>query len=572
MGTYVLRWPLKKTALLALSVCLAAACGTDAYVRARKADTVEAYRMFLREHPRSGGVEEARSRLSELEFERARQLHTVLAYKRYLEEFGDLASSAAARALLEGLRFNAAREQGTAAALRAFLADHPDGAHRDEAEQLMARAELAEAAAAGEPEALARAIAGHPEDPRRPELQAQLDDQAFAQARASGAFALMRYLRDYSAGAHREEAKARLFEIKLEGLLFSGLLDEARAEAQRSPLSRLLKDLESKLARAEGERVLRADRQALVQASLPANYLRSVEDLEKALVAPDPLDCWQAAEELSQQVTVRAIDPLLHAFRTARNPLVRQKAFDSLRAVLRALPLPVAEYEVATRLEQLQAMGPGAEVALAIAVLLDLSGSPEAAAAEYRKAFDPQAPDPVILWRWTQIRLERGQPFSAAVTARQLALWARERSLAADLPGQGTLSLALARQLCTTAMASRFAVEIISSVQREKTEFPEDLALFEREAREAKGLAEARLADAELLLLTQDSLALRCEDRRVADRLATALRDRRRALGEVSRALPGLAPALLRLAGEKDPSFEIREQARGLLLALPGGS
>lgn len=565
----MLRWSLDKAALLFVAFCLWQGCATGAYSRARKAGTAEAYRAFLREHPRDGNAEEAHARLAELEFERARRLHTVLAYKRYLEEFPDSASSAAARALLEGLRFNAATEQGTAMALRGFLRDHPDGAHHDEARKLLAEAEYQEATEAGDPGALARVIAGHPEDPRRPQAEAQLDDRAFAEAKASGAFRLLRYLRDYPAGTHREEAKARLLALKLDGLLFSGLLDEARAEARRSPLSRLLEDLGPKLARADAERTLRADRQALVQAALAGNYLRSLEDLEKTLAAPDPLDRWQAAEELSQQVSVRAIDPLLRAFRTARNPLVRQKAFEGLRAVLRALPRPVAEYEVATRLEQLRALGPGEEVTLTIAALLDLSGRLAAAAAEYQKAFDARVPDPIILRRWAQIRLERRQPFSAAVAARQLALWAREVAREANLPARGAIPVALARHLCAAAEASRFAFEVISSARTEKTDFPEDLAQFEREAREARGLAEARLADAELLLQTQDPLALRCGDRRVADRLAAALQDRRRALREVPRVLPGQAPELLRLVSEKDPSFEIRAQAAALLASLP---
>ena len=74
-------------------------------------------------------------------------------------------------------------------------------------------------------------------------MESRLDDQAFAQARASGATKLFAYLRDFPAGKHREEAKARLLDLEVEGLLVSGLLEEAEARVKAHPLGPKLKEL-----------------------------------------------------------------------------------------------------------------------------------------------------------------------------------------------------------------------------------------------------------------------------------------------------------------------------------------
>jgi len=48
-----------------------------------------------------------------------------------------------------------------------------------------------------------------------------------------------------------------------------------------------------------------------VQRALPGYYLRSFDDLVSSLHAPDPMDRWEAAEELGEHVDVKALDPLL---------------------------------------------------------------------------------------------------------------------------------------------------------------------------------------------------------------------------------------------------------------------
>ncbi len=556
-------------AVLALVGLSAGGCRSSAYGVAAKADTATAYRAFLRAHPKDDLAEPAEARLADLEFAEASRLHTVLAYKRYLDEFPDSAKTFAAKALLEGLRFNAARQRGSPEAYRQFLEDHPDGAHRAEAEQLLDGAERQAATTSTDLGKLARLAAERPEAPGHAEAETRFDDQAYKVAAGTGAGKLFAYLRDFPAGAHRDEAKARLLSLELDGLLFSGQLEDAEALAARSPLAASLGDLGARFDRAKAERAALATQATAAQAATVGNYLRSLDDLDRSLSAPDPLDRWQAAEELGQHVSVRAVDLLLGALRASHHPLVRQRAFESLGAVLSVLPRRVADYEVAARLEALRPNASDAAVFLPMAALLDLSGQLDAGATEYQRAFDPAEPDPVVLRRWAQIRRERRQFFSAAVAARQLALWALAQARLNETP-PAPAALSASRQLCAAVQAPRFALEVIAEARTQKTEFPEDLEEFEGRAREAERLSVARLRDAELVLRTDSPNARGCEDRRLADRLADAEKNRSDALSRLRAKVPRVAPMLLELAAARDPSPRVRaEAARLVAVAKP---
>ncbi|HEX5751678.1 MAG TPA: HEAT repeat domain-containing protein [Archangium sp.] len=559
---------MRKLRALSLLLLLTGCGAPRAYQRARDADTLEAYRAFLREYPVGDDAEAAEVRVTELEFEEASKLHTVLAYKRFLDANPDAPQARAARALLEGLRFNAAKEAGTAAALRQFLRDHPEGAQREEAQRLLREAELKELSTTKDPRQLREYLRESPDDPRRLQVESRLDDESFARAETAGAGQLFVYLRDFPAGRYREQAKVKLLALEVEGLLVSGLLEEAEARVAGHPLGTKLKDFPARLARARAERVALRSTEPLARSAQVEHYLRSLEDLRAALVSPDPMDRWQAAEELGQHVSVKAVDPLLETFRAGRNPLVRQRALDGLRTVLSALPKPVADYEVAVRLESLREKAGSPELYLSMAALLDLSGRLGEAATEYQRAFVPEDPDPVVLRRWVRLREERRQSFSAAVAARQLALWALRVAREESISPEGNVPLAAARQLCAAVDNARIASEAIARARKTNTEFPEDLDGFALTASEALKLSEARLADAELLLRERTPGARTCGDDAVRERLESAVSERREALRAVGAKLPKLAPLLLEVARERDPSPEIRAEAAARLTAL----
>ncbi len=554
-----------------LSTVTMLGCASSAWNAARERDTAESYRHFLRGHPNHEFADAARVALSDEEFEAASNQHTVLAYKRFLDEFPDAPKARAARGLLEGLRFNAARDRGTAEAWRQFVRDHPTGVHRAEAERALAEAEFREVGPDAGSEALARLVREHPDDPRRAELEAHLDEAAFRRAAEEGAFALFDYLNRFPAGAWREDAHAALFRLRLEGLLFSGRIEDARRELSRSPLRAKLAGIDELVAQAAASSSLQKTNDSAIRRAMVAYYLRDFGDLLKVLEAPDPLDRWQAAEELGQWITVDALDPLIRAFSMARNPLLRQRAFESLAGIVRALPKPIAEYELALRVEALRETASSPEVWVVLAALLDVSGRLEEAATEYQRAFSQQSPDPVVLRRWVEIRRGRGEHFSAAVAARQLAVWAGEAARDFELPREARVSVIDVRQLCASAMSARFALKAIREARQGRTEFPEDLAQFELTATDAVRLAEARLKDAELVLQTQNANARSCSDDRVGERLTAALNARKEALRLVAERAPGkTAAAVLTWTRQTDPSPEVRAEA-ALLSERVGG-
>ncbi|MGE6760033.1 HEAT repeat domain-containing protein [Corallococcus interemptor] len=546
-------------------VLLATGCSHTSFERASELDTVQAYQEFLREHPEDPEATTAQGRIEGLEFDEAKRLHSVIAYKRFLETYPDAPQRQRAQTLLEGLRFNVAKEADSEAGWRQFLSEHPDGAHRDEARAKLQAAQERELQTTTDPQRVSRLLQGEAAGARREELERKLDDTSFAQATDAGK--LFAYLRDFPAGTHREEVRVKLLELEVEGLLFSGLVDEAEAKVKTHPLGPKLTGFPARLARARAEQGALSRTEPAARAMQAGHYLRDLEDLKRALVAPDPLDRWQAAEELGQHVSVRAVDPLLEALRTARNPLIRQNALSSLRSVLSALPAPVAAYEVASRLESLRERASSPELYITVAALLDLSGQVEQAASQYQRVYESGGTDPLVLWRWVQLREQRQQAFSSAVAARQLAVWAQTTAREENVSAEGGVPLASARQLCAAVVDARFAAQAIARVRGQKTEFPEDLADFERTAQDAIRLAEAKLADAELLLRQQHPGVRTCADQQVAERLSQGVKERTQALQQASSAkLPKpVGTLLLELARERDPSPEVRAAAASRL-------
>ncbi|MBK7860776.1 MAG: HEAT repeat domain-containing protein [Archangiaceae bacterium] len=529
-------------------------CRGSAFATASKADSIDAYRQFLAKNPSDENADAARERLAELELAEARRVHTVVAYKRYLDEHPEGERARQASQLLEALRFNAAQQRNTALSWRQFIKDHPDGAHREEAEASLTRAELAELSKLDDVE-LARMASAHPDDPRGEHAAARLDDVAFE--KATTAASLFGYLRDQPAGQHRDQAKVRLLSLELEGLLISGRVAEARALAARAPLSAQVPALAARLKRADDVEALGRSKDDAVLRALPRYYLRSLEDLVKSLHAPDPMDRWEAAEELGEHVDVKALDPLLEALRSARHPLVRQRAFDALARVLRALPGPVAEFEVASRVEAARAAASDGQVVLTLAALLDLSGQLPRAATEYQRAFDPNAPDPIVLRRWVAIRTARREPYSAAVAARQLSLWALEQVKETQAAIDAS-TLSTARALCAAVEYATQAREAIGAALAGSPEFADDVGAWSLRANDAVKLSEARLRDVELKLQESDARVRRCGDGAFRSRLAEAEQQRLEALQQLARKSPKSAPLVLELARERDPSPAIR--------------
>lgn len=542
---------------LLLAISLLAGCRDAAFKAASRQDTTQAWRSFIAGNPADENLDAAKARLSEIEFGEARQVHSVIAYKRFLEAHPDAGQARAAKAALEALRFNTAKDAKTASALRQFVKEHPDGAHRDEADALLKSLELVEVATLDNPATLARIAAENPDDPRALEVSSRLDEVAWSQATTPQA--QLAYLKQFAAGAHRDAARVALLSTQLEGLLISGAVAEAEALANKSPLRGAVPRWAQRLEAARVMSVLERARDEKVLRALPGWTRRSFDDVVKSLEAPDPMDRWQAVEELGTFVSVKAFDPLLHQLKSARNARVRQAAFEALQKVVRALPHDVAAYELAVRLDALEQTASDAQLFLIRAVLLDLSGQLERASLEYQRAWDPQSVDPVVLRRWLVIRAERRQVFASAVAARQLATWARAE--ASEVEVSPATALSASRTLCAANENAELAARTIAEARTKEVEFPDDLEGFDVRAREAVRLTRARLRDAELLLLEADAKARTCADAAVSERMAAGERDRLAALAALKQT--GKVPAgLLELVRLRDPSVRVREAAK----------
>ena len=550
------------TAVLGLGVSVLSGC-PGGYEAASRRDTPAAYRAYLRDDPDGAESDAARERLEDLEFEAAQKAHTVLAYKHFLEEFPRSEHIPTVLALLETLRWSAALSEGTEDAFTRFLHEHPDGAHQKEALMRLKRLQEEARSHETEPSRLKQALSAASER-ERPVLNARLDDLSFAAAQKKGTRELLEYLEEFPGGVHREEVQRSLLSRHLDGLLFSGLLKEADQERTRSPLGPQIADWPQRLARAQADQNLTQIASPLVPPTQPGYYLRSVEALSQVLKAPDPIDRWQAAEELGEQVSVAALDPLLESARTAKNPRIREAAFDALLHVVQALPPAIAEHELSVRLAARRNNVGSPELHAQVGALLELLGRLDEAAEEYQKGFDPHLPDPIVLWRFMTIRQAQHRPFSAAVAARQIGLWAKEvlEELGPETQGEGGhLSLAGIRQLCAVTHLVRLAHTGLLQAQKEEREFPEDVEGFLRESTELQRLSDAKLKDAELLLRAQDPQARTCDKDEVAERLAFGEQERGKALQLLPQKLPRWSRPLLERARSKDPSPYIRQLA-----------
>ncbi len=538
-----------------LFLILALGCRDSAFQAASRVDSLDGWRRFVSGNPQDEGVELAMDRLDELSFEQAQKTHSVLAYKRYLEEFPRGEQALSATKLLESLRFNAAMEKNTPSAWWHFLSDHPDGAHRAQAEERLEALELQSLTTSDDVETLAVLAKQHPEDPRVEQANKKIEEAAWSKAQS--AHALFAYLRAFPAGIHRDEAKTKLLELRIEGLLVSGAMSEALNVAGRAPLAKNVANLGDKLKRAEDIEALLGSHDAQLAQIFRKAWLRPFEVLLKEMTTGDSWARWQAAEELGAYVSVLAIDPLLDQIRVARSALVRQRAFESLGRVLKSLPAAIAEYEVASRVEALSDKASDQQLVLTLAVLFDLSGQHEKASAEYQRMWDASSPDPLVLRRWADIRRQRGQYYSAAVMAKQLTAWAHNVTETAP-----EVSLYASRELCGAHEMARFAEGIIEEVSKKETEFPDDVTTFLLRARATRKIAEAKLRDVELQMLAEDPHVSQCANNEVATRLAQGEAQQLAALNALKKKQPRNLPLIFEVLRERDPSVVIRAAAK----------
>ncbi len=476
---------------------LALSCRDSAFSQASKADTVTAYRQFLEQNPNDINRENAQSRLEELEFEAAQKAHTAVAYKRFLSDHPEGPYVSRVQQRLEGLRFNAAVDKNTVAGWRLFLNEHPTGAHREEAETALLELETQKLEsgtppAPGEPlsAAAAQVLA---------ERRAQVNEaQAFQDAQNTRQ--LLDYLEAFPSGAHRDDVKGKLLRLEVESLLFEGEIEAAKTKMTQSPLAASWTDWPKAVAEAQRYFEALNGTATNLRPLSPQADLFPLAEVLASLESSAAFDRSQAASSLGFYMTPQVIAPLLRSIRVGRTTLVRQRAFESLRRVFRLMPRTVADYALTTRLADLSTKASDEGLSLPVAVLLDIQGRVDDAASEYQKAYAPQDPDPLILRRLIELRMERGKQFSAAVACRTLALESKRVFDELQVAGNGVTA---AREYCGAVEMARFAAQTLAKIkQADTSEFAADVESFEKAAQATLTLGLAKLRDAELVMLT----------------------------------------------------------------------
>lgn len=588
---------MRTTSLCLYALVLGSACAAGrAYDAARREDTAEGYRRYLRERPNEPAAPLARERLVELEFLAARRQNSPMAYKRFMEEFPDSERRADAQVLLENLRFEAARAEGTPLAWSEFLRDHPSGAHQAQARAELDSVDFAAAKREGSAKAAREYLAQHPDSPHRVEAERLLDDRLFAEAKAAGARALVDYLDASEAGAHRDEARAALAQREANARALLGDFDGARRRAvqvadgaARAELEASVDELElgwaeatldpealSALARRRPPAAPRAraleselkrdpalpEVRRLAERLDPRRFARPADELARVLTSGDPRDRWLAAEELGRMGAIEAVNPLLDAAADSRFTRVRARAFSALQALFALLPKDALDTEWRARAEALRKLAQSAALQGRLAVLEDLQGDPRSLS-DYAKALRGDASDLLALRRIAALRAGRGEAFAAAATARDWATRVRQ-AVEQRSGGDGTGALLVSRALCGLRDDARSALALLKGITAaQAAAFSEDLPLFVQRAEDAERLASARLSDSEAAAREQDPAFRPCgDDGGLAARLGEGDAERLAAVEELGRRFQARARPVLLRAATLNPSPEVRAAAR----------
>ena len=551
--------PLHSTLGILLLSLLACQSGFE---KAQKADNIEAYEEYLRKNPHGELALLAQERLAELEFKQAKALHSILSYKRFLEKFPDAPEAKPAAVLLENLRFESAIADNTPHALRRFLREYPDSPRQAEMVERLTPMEQAELASSEDLLRLRGAAHLHADKPLGALANERLDEVRFQNAKTAGDY--FDYLRQFPAGKHREEARVALLSLEFELLLAFAKWEEAERLTQQ-PLAERMPQRELRLGKLRQlKALLESKAPEILQTQMPK---KSPEALEAALKVSDILLRADTVEEMGFLMSASTVEVLLRMASTSRNALLRQRAFESLQRLFQALPESLAEYQVAKREQQQTLQELEGEEALQWAILYDLSGQRAKAAVLYSKAYIPEQADPLILRRQVVLRREQKQPYSAAIAARQLALWT-ERTAEEAGPLHEAQLLPAARELCAAVDMGEFALASLEALSEEPTDFPEDVLAFLQKARSSLRLAQAKLQDAELALFEQAPQAKRCNQRGLPWSIEAKVEERKKAFEKLAKQKPAAAKLLIERAMTVDPLTELRAKLRDLQTSL----
>lgn len=196
--------------VLSLVALLSSACGPT-WMRAKRLDSVDAYREFLAQKPDSRHADEAARSLEAAEWRVASAAGTAYAYRAYLARYASGEYAAAAELRLEDIAWQDAARIGTQGAYAAFLRANARSPRCGEAKRRIEELAWAEAGATNTEAGYLQFVREHPSSPHEAEAMAAASDRAASEALAANQVNGIRdVLERYPASPRRPELQGRL--------------------------------------------------------------------------------------------------------------------------------------------------------------------------------------------------------------------------------------------------------------------------------------------------------------------------------------------------------------------------
>lgn len=129
----------------AVADALSRAIVVSDYEKAKTADTLEAFRAFVKAHPGAKETAAAKEKIDDLMFRQAEDAGTVAALRQYIASEGATRHTGEAMEKIDALDYAAADSAGTIASYRAYLDAHRDGARAADAKAGILRLEAEKA-------------------------------------------------------------------------------------------------------------------------------------------------------------------------------------------------------------------------------------------------------------------------------------------------------------------------------------------------------------------------------------------------------------------------------------------
>lgn len=213
----------------------------------RRLGTAEAYRDWLRKHPKGPWLQDAKDGLDDLDWEAARIENTELAARQYIHDYPDGLHVDEARFVIEDLKYRELLASPSREAWSAFLKAHPEGIYAAEARVQIELLDWNTAHHSDTDAAYTRYLELHPKGRNRELAIVRQQLAAFDEARERGTdSALQSVLDRWPDGPWAPEARAMLG-----GIEFTEVSVEVSGEVDPAVIERVRADLLAELDKRE---------------------------------------------------------------------------------------------------------------------------------------------------------------------------------------------------------------------------------------------------------------------------------------------------------------------------------